>query len=611
MKLPLANDIRFSGFLEKVTTPVLARKDRLPDFLLPKCCSSKRVLLAAASVLAVVPFAAQAWTLDFSPGSYSVNEADGSLQVGINLASQFGDYGGCFVDGNVVVSGGSATSGSDFNISGGSFSLSNTSNTANVSIGIVNDTVVEGSETISLSLAITSQDCLGSVSAGNPATVTIADDDTAPPPPPSPPPPPPTPPPPTPAPDPIPNLSLDPNFTPNQRSIYDGLLSACNDASGELQQRCQEISNADLDAVIPDQVAAQGAAAVDFAFRQFSIIHGRIVNLRNTQNQNPSLLGYSTININGESIPVGKALMTALGPARGGAAGDDPEAPFRDSPLGFFLKGQFNVGEKDNTLNERGFKTDRKAFTFGVDYSFTDEFVLGAAFGYGSTDTRYTRGNGEMATDAFEFSSYGSYFLPQEFYVDWVMSYALHNFDINRRIQYSGFDDVAKSNVNGDQYGISLGFGKDISLQSLVINPYIRLDYSKTEVDGYQETGGAGLGMTFDKQFIDSATSTIGGQATKAISMPWGILSPGVRFEWVHQYMDDGRFIQAGFNQATAGTGRFSVKTDTPDRDYFNIGSSLALTLPEGRAGFLRYEYRLGQAYIADHTVELGARIPF
>ena len=75
--------------------------------------------------------------------------------------------------------------------------------------------------------------------------------------------------------------------------------------------------------------------------------------------------------------------------------------------------------------------------------------------------------------------------------------------------------------------------------------------------------------------------------------------------------MDDNRLIQARFNQATAGSGLFTVRTDSPDRDYFNLGGSMAVNLPEGRAGFLRYEYRLGQSHISDHTVELGARIPF
>lgn len=93
--------------------------------------------------------------------------------------------------------------------------------------------------------------------------------------------------------------------------------------------------------------------------------------------------------------------------------------------------------------------------------------------------------------------------------------------------------------------------------------------------------------------------------------MSWGVLAPGARFEWVHQYKNDDRGIQARFVNAASGTGNFVIRTDTPDRDYFNLGGSLTATLPEGRAGFLRYETRLGQSHISDHTVELGLRIPF
>lgn len=599
MLLPLANHGKASSFWGEPLRPPFQRKGRSTD----EIGCSKRVLLAAASVMAMAPFAANAWTLNFTPGSYNVNEAAGTVSVFVTLASEQIDTGGCTISGSVASSGGSASAGSDYTISGGTFSFAApfldglpSSQIATITINVNDDAIVEGTETAGLAIQNVTEDCASdSVTAGAPANVSIADNDTAPPP----------------TPNPTPNLTLDPNFTPNQLSIYEGLLSACATATGELLQRCQEITNADLDAIIPDEVAAQGTTAVDFGFKQFSIIHGRIVNLRNSQQQNTTLLGYSTVNINGESIPVGKALAS-LGSALGGAAGDDQaDGPLRDSPLGFFLKGQFNVGEKDRTINEQGFQVDRKAVTFGVDYSFTDDLVLGAAFGYGGADTQYNRGNGKMENDAFEFSSYGSYFLPQSYYIDWIMSYALHKFDINRQIQFSSLDTAAKSQTDGDQYGISLGFGKDISVQDFVINPYLRLEYLKTEIDAYQETGGAGLAMAFDKQSIDSATSTIGGQISRAISMPWGILSPGARFEWVHQYMDDSRLIQARFSQASDGTGRFAVLTDNPDRDYFNLGGSLALNLQEGRAGFLRYEYRAGQATISDHTVELGARIPF
>jgi outer membrane autotransporter protein len=608
MTLPILHPEKSSGLDGLGETPPMTVCRSLNRLIPTLVFSSKQVLLAAAAALSFTPFSVQAWTLDFSPRSYNFNEADGLAQVNVSLANSTNDYGGCTITGEVVAVGGSAMAGSDYNISGGPFSftvpiVSGGTHTASaqVIINIVDDAVAESTETVSFSIQNASSVCGNDVvSVVSSATANIVDNDVAPPPT-------------TPPTDsPTPNLTEDPGFTPNQQSIYEGLTSACSGASGDLLARCNEINNADLNAVIPDAVAAQGAAAVDFGYKQFSVVHGRIVNLRNSQQQSSSLLGYSTININGETIPVGKALMTALGPARGGAAGDDPnDQPFRDSPLGFFLKGQFNVGEKANTANERGFKADRKAVTFGLDYSVTDELVLGAAFGYGSTDTSYNLNSGSMSTDAFDFSSYGSYFLPQSFYIDWIMSYALHSFDINRRIQYTGFDNTASSAANGDQYGFSLGFGKDLAFQSFLINPYIRLDYSKTKVDSYQESGGGGLAMEFAGQSIDSATSTIGGQASRAISTSWGVFSPAVRFEWVHQYLDNSRLIQARFSQAVAGAGTFSVKTDAPDRDFFNIGTSLALSLPEGRAGFLRYEYRLGQTHITDHTIELGARIPF
>ncbi|WAR43958.1 autotransporter family protein [Methylomonas rapida] len=590
--------------------PFSKRRDQAEVFS-PRLHASKPLLLAAISLMSMTPFAVEAWTLDFSPNSYSVNEADGTATVNVRVASVTGDYGSCTISGTVVATGGSASSGEDYTISGGTFSFNvpfaiyNTSEyvaTAPIGINIVDDALVEGAETINLSIqspTIICSDSNDTVSVAGSAIVNINDNDTAPPPEPTPP-------------NPTPNLFDNPNFTPNQRSVYEGLLSACENATGELLARCNEVSNADLDSIIPDEVAAQGTMATDFGFKQFSIIHGRIVNLRNSQQQNSTLLGYSTININGENIPVGKALMTALGPALGGAAGDDSSAePFRDSPLGFFIKGQFNVGDKKASRNEQGFDVERKSMTVGLDYSLTDDLVLGAAFGYGGTENTYFNNNGRMETDAFEFSTYGSYFLPSDFYVDWVLSYALHNFDTKRRIQLNGLDTTADSSPDGDQYGVSLGFGKDIAIQDVIINPYIRLEYLNTQVDAYRENGGAGLGLEFDSQEIESTSSTVGGQASKAISLSWGILSPSIRFEWVHQYMDDSRLIQARFANASAGAGKFTVLTDNPDRDYFNIGSSLAVNLPEGRAGFLRYEYRLGQSDITDHTVELGARIPF
>lgn len=563
----------------------------------PKLHASPIVLMTAL----LAPLASEAATISFDSAAYSVEEG-GSVTVGITLQQENNEYGGeCTVTGNVVRVSGTATAGEDYTIPNPGFSINVTSNmgpqtyTATVTVDINSDSLVENSETIVLGFQGVSNDCHiegfpFNVQEGSPnqTTITIIDQ--------------------TISEDPFDNASL----TPNQRAVLSGLRSACSNATGQLLQRCQEITSIEaLDAIIPDEISAQGSTAADFGLRQLELIHGRIVELRNAKKSNATLLGYSTIDVNGETLPVGKTLLAAMSQLLGGGAGDDPDEVLRDSPLGLFIKGQFNIGNRDMTINQQGFDIVRKSITLGLDYTFFDSLVLGAAFGYGFVDTDFHNNNGRMETNSYDFATYGSYFLPEDFYVDWIMSYSVHDYDTKRNIRYSGLDTTATSRPGGDQFGFAGSLGKDFAFTSYVINPYARFEYLSTSVDAYRESGGAGLALEVDKQVIQSLTSTIGTQISRAFGMPWGVLSPGARFEWVHQYKNDDRGIQARFANAAPGTGNFVIRTDSPDRDYFNLGGSLTATLPEGRAGFLRYETRLGQAHISDHTVELGLRIPF
>jgi uncharacterized protein with beta-barrel porin domain len=414
-----------------------------------------------------------------------------------------------------------------------------------------------------------------------------------------------------------PQLSELNNLTPNQRSIAAALDQSCAAATGEFRQRCDELylsglSNDEirqiLDAIAPEQIASQGSAAVDFGSQQLQVIHGRIVELRNRQNGSGiSVLGFS-MDVDGENVALGKLAQHAFNNALGGAAGDEP---LRDSPLGFFLKGQIKVGDKNKTGREKGFELETKGITLGVDYRFTDTLIMGMAAGYGHTNTDFDNNGGDMTTQSGDFAVYGSYFLPKDFYVDWVMSYAIHDYEMDRRIIYPGMISSATSNPQGDQYGGSVGFGKDIYIGNFFISPYIRGEYIETTIDQYNEQGGAGFALNVADQSVSSLTTTLGSQFSQSISMPWGILAPGARFEWVHQFEDSARAIQSQFVSAPAGTGYFTTLTDSPDRDYFNLGASIAATLPEGRSAFFRYETRVGQSDLSYHLLELGVRIPF
>lgn len=275
------------------------------------------------------------------------------------------------------------------------------------------------------------------------------------------------------------------------------------------------------------------------------------------------------------------------------------------------MKGNINVGEKESSNSEKGFDVDSKSITFGLDYQFTDSFLLGIASGYANSNNDFYNNGGEMESHSGNFSIYGSYFLPEDFYVDMILSYAIHNYDNSRTISFPGLRTSATSNTFGDQYGGSIGFGKDLYVKNFFLSPYVRIEYLRTGIDEYKEKGGGVFGLRVNEQSMFSLASTVGGQINRAISMSWGIISPGIRFEWRHQFRDNQRNIHSQFINAPAGTGSFTIRTNDPDRDYFNLGGSIAITLPEGKSAFLRYETRLGQDDITSHTIEAAIRIPF
>jgi hypothetical protein len=120
-------------------------------------------------------------TLQFSAASYSVNENAGAATITVTRSGNVGLASTV----NYATGNGSALAGADYTTASGTLSWT-AGDTApkTFTVAVTNDTDVEGSETINLTLSNPNGAVLGSSSA----TLTIGDDDTAVPPPPPPPP---------------------------------------------------------------------------------------------------------------------------------------------------------------------------------------------------------------------------------------------------------------------------------------------------------------------------------------------------------------------------------------------------------------------------------------
>lgn len=398
-----------------------------------------------------------------------------------------------------------------------------------------------------------------------------------------------------------------PELTFNQQTFAPALNEACTTPSGILATRCLQLQalspeeqTSAVAALTPDQVPSQMAGPVKLGATRMDGPLTRLASLRAGG-------GSAPLSVNFNGIQLSANTLGAQG--LGGAAGDDEL--FRDSPLGLFLQTRFNFANLQGDAWDRGFDSQARTVTGGADYRLSDKLVVGAAFNYTHSSTQYADSAGNMSSDTYLGAIYGSYYLPEDIYLDWVGNYGGNDYAFNRQYAYSGFAGQSTSTTTGNQYGFALSGGKDFNWDEWAIGPYLRLEYLGMSIAQYQEQSGNGFDVITGEQINHSFVSNLGTQISYALSTPWGVFTPAARVEWEHQYLNDNRLIHMRLAQAEPGQGNFTIQTGEPDRDYLNLGGSVSATLPNGGSGFVRYETRLGQANISDHILEAGLRMTF
>lgn len=407
------------------------------------------------------------------------------------------------------------------------------------------------------------------------------------------------------------SLQALPNLTDNQRSVAGAVDQLCAaSADTAVQNQCDIIatlSDADatlaLQQITPDQLAAQGTTAVETSTTQLTNIKMRLMALRQGAS-GLSMNGFS-LGIKGNSLPAGVLLAAMRNGGGGGASGDI----LGNGRLGVFVNGRINFGSLGTTSQQTGFDFDTNGITVGADYRIIDPLVVGGALGYAATSSTFSAGGGKMDASDFSVSTYGSYYMPRNAYLDWIATYGSNNYDTTRNIAYPGTSTQVKGSTGGNQFALAVNGGVDFNKRDILFSPYARLEYTSNNIDSYQEGGGSGLALGYNSQTIESLTTALAARLSKAMSMKWGILTPSAHVEWEHQYKDNGRLITAHFVAAPGVS--FSVATDSPDRNYFNIGFGVAATLPEGKSAFIDYETVIGQDHVTNSTIDLGVRLAF
>jgi uncharacterized protein YhjY with autotransporter beta-barrel domain len=296
----------------------------------------------------------------------------------------------------------------------------------------------------------------------------------------------------------------------------------------------------------------------------------------------------------------------------GGGASADVQSGGR---LSGFLTGMYTRSAQDETSTLAGFTGRTYGLVGGMDYRFRDDLFAGAALRYAKSDVDLNLSEGSLDAEDMNLSVYGTYYPLTQWFVDWTLHYGQGTFDLTRNIDFtlgsSTFNENAQSSTDGSQYGASVGTGYEwVSQDGVVSQIYTNFRYNRADIDAYEEQTGGGLNLAIDEQSIDSLVGKIGGQVSKAFSYNWGVLSPQLNFNYLHEFNNEGEPIRASFVSDPFNT-QFVFTTEDRDANYFTLAAGLVALFPGGMTAYVQNETYL-QLENYDQTVwSLGARMEF
>ena len=383
----------------------------------------------------------------------------------------------------------------------------------------------------------------------------------------------------------------------------------------EFQARCNALlaagsPNNVLTKVTSEQTAAQNTQALEMNNNQMAALSNRITAIRSGRQTGRINIAGLMFDNNGN--PISTTQLAKLNDTfNKAAAGDDSF-----DRLGIFVNGNIGFGDRRTTSNEAGYKLNTHGVTAGVDYRFTDNFLLGTAFGYNNATSGYYNNLGNMEADSYSGAIYGSFYTEGGFFVDGIFSGSHNNYASNRQIQYSLSTETINTNAlgnnQGEEFNVAMTSGYNFNFGGLTVTPQIRVDYTTSQVDALNEQGGQGWALHVDQQQFESLQTAPGLQLAYAISLPWAVIMPMARAEYIHEFKNNSRNISTYFIQDSSQT-RFNILTDNPDRDYIIASAGMSAQFAHGISAFVNYDTVQAQSYANNHNFTGGVRmeLPF
>lgn len=276
---------------------------------------------------------------------------------------------------------------------------------------------------------------------------------------------------------------------------------------------------------------------------------------------------------------------------------------------GMLVTPQYGKTSRSETDWENGYQSDLRGLVLGLDYRFSDTFILGMALGHTKDTANFLNSAGSLKSSSNTATVYSTWMVSENSSIDGYVGYGAISLDSRRQVNFGLISGMTGGSTSGRQILAGMSASYQAELGRAVVAPFINLDYITTKIDGYRETGSTTMELKFAERKAISFTSSVGTRLGSSYGYKWGTLLPSISLAAVHEFQNKSKQINNEL-VSTPGYG-FSVTTDSADRNYLNIGLGMAAALNGGAQLFLDYEKRTQDKLLSSWAVSLGGLFEF
>ncbi len=267
---------------------------------------------------------------------------------------------------------------------------------------------------------------------------------------------------------------------------------------------------------------------------------------------------------------------------------------------------------RDGT-NEAPFDGDTGALSAGVDWAPSPDWQLGLLANHTRDELDFLRSQGSLRTNFTGLIAVGGWSITDAIALDGYAGRLQGDYRVRRAINFTllsgvAIDTVANASIDADRSLAGLGLTWAIPTGAWEWQLGAGLDWQRTDLDAYAETGGSGLALLVPARAITSRRGRLDAALARNISARWGVWQPMLRVGWRREFANPARPLAVTFvNDGSATPIRFD--TDDADPAWGEAGLGAVFIFTGGHSAFIEYRQRFGHEFLQERLLSIGWRM--